>query len=446
MLRVEAKYFGVGRNRSFIDNMAAAGLLLFSFFSFLGTAGANLGLALIVLSFIARIRIIWPELIRSRVFIWAVVSFLYLVAHTAVTVLYSPEFSETHIAEALKWGRLGIFICIAWWLSENPQLIQQVLILALAGFVIGTLSSIDWTNLESALYGTRSGFHMKLTKYGVISGVAILGLFVFVMEALKTSHKTRSDYIKIVILMSVLAMIVQANITAQARSAWLSLLIALPAVLVLGVVIRTGSRPRSSTDIKALIIIFICIAPVLAINSSGIVKRITKEKVALTEVFSTERVKLPDTSFTVRAAVYQYGLEKWLEKPFFGWGAYSTGRFIRKIDEMTKEAQATSTREDSEYVQLGHFHNTYLEILIRFGVVGLIIILCTVYCIVISLWRAFKAGRIEKEYILFCFGSLLLLAVWSLFDFRITRYDGRFLWYLISGLSLSYSFYKTKST
>ena len=74
-----------------------------------------------------------------------------------------------------------------------------------------------------------------------------------------------------------------------------------------------------------------------------------------------------------RMAVYQAGWEMFLEKPLAGWGA---------TDMQTELSKRISDFHQEQFF----FHNTYLEIVVQYGLVGLLLYLW----IVVDL---FKLGR-----------------------------------------------------
>jgi O-antigen ligase len=78
-----------------------------------------------------------------------------------------------------------------------------------------------------------------------------------------------------------------------------------------------------------------------------------------------------------RVAVYQAGWEMFLEKPFAGWGA---------TDMQTELSKRISDFHQEQFF----FHNTYLEIVVQYGLVGLVLYLW----VVVDL---FKLGRSRKR-------------------------------------------------
>ena len=78
-----------------------------------------------------------------------------------------------------------------------------------------------------------------------------------------------------------------------------------------------------------------------------------------------------------RMAIYQAGWEMFLEKPLAGWGA---------ADMQTELSKRISDFHQEQFF----FHNTYLELVVQYGLVGLLLYLW----IVVDL---FKLGRMQNR-------------------------------------------------
>lgn len=88
-----------------------------------------------------------------------------------------------------------------------------------------------------------------------------------------------------------------------------------------------------------------------------------------------------------RMAIYQAGWEMFLQKPFTGWGA---------ADMQTELSKRISDFHQDQFF----FHNTYLEILVQYGLVGLLLYLW----VIIDL---FKLGRKQNRATLHRYSSFL---------------------------------------
>ena len=87
---------------------------------------------------------------------------------------------------------------------------------------------------------------------------------------------------------------------------------------------------------------------------------------------------------------------------------------------------------------MDHLHNSYLEILLRFGIIGALLLTVAALLLINAVVRAHRAGLIPRDYFLFLLGSFGLVAIWSLFDFRALHADWRAYWLLLAGAAYTF--------
>lgn len=106
---------------------------------------------------------------------------------------------------------------------------------------------------------------------------------------------------------------------------------------------------------------------------------------------------LPNSSWGLRAQFWMVGA-KWIgERPFAGWG-YRAGRYV-----LQQESQVH--KQFRHYRQL---HNSYLEMTVRYGVGGLLIILSLFVWVLYRSHQAYKRGSMSEELKNFTFTSIVL--------------------------------------
>jgi len=82
-------------------------------------------------------------------------------------------------------------------------------------------------------------------------------------------------------------------------------------------------------------------------------------------------------------------------------------------------------------------HSTYLEILNRFGIVGMFFFIAGAWLFLRSLNKAYVTRRIPPDLLLFFLGTLAIVVVWCAGNFRMPTY---FRCYCILFGSMAYSF------
>lgn len=102
-----------------------------------------------------------------------------------------------------------------------------------------------------------------------------------------------------------------------------------------------------------------------------------------------------DGTLTGRTILWQWGLDVFEEKPFFGWGYYGYhGSDIALTD-------ARSFREFYTY-SVPHFHNTYIQALVDGGIISILMLMWMFYC---SLKHYSRRSKIDRRWV----GMLILI-------------------------------------
>jgi O-antigen ligase len=84
-------------------------------------------------------------------------------------------------------------------------------------------------------------------------------------------------------------------------------------------------------------------------------------------------------------------------------------------------------------VPYDHLHNSYLELLVRFGLVGAALAAVLLGLLFRATWRAWRQGVLPEDHALWLVGTLAFTAVWCLTDFRSQHHDWRYFWLLLAG-------------
>ncbi|MEJ2426252.1 MAG: O-antigen ligase family protein [Candidatus Thiodiazotropha sp.] len=169
---------------------------------------------------------------------------------------------------------------------------------------------------------------------------------------------------------------------------------------------------------------------ILAFNWNTITARVTSEQKELGIVVSQGLEKAPLSSSTYRLHLWQFGLEKWLQRPFTGWGPGTTHALV--------EADNNPGLRDERGVSFDHLHNAYLEVVFQLGLIGIVLIALVCGLMIAKLMEAYRRKRVSLYFIAFLFGNFALISVYSLTDFRHLHWNWRFYWLIIAGITFAY--------
>lgn len=410
----------------------------FGFFAWLSTAGANFALVVLLLAFIL-CRPVWPVCRRDPL-IWLLIVFAaYVVLRTGFAIKEFPETRHLQIKDASNWLKLLAFWPVAWWLKGDLKRINLVLVLSVSGLMLGMLMKADWPSLVHMKVMARTGFKLKIIFSGLIAGTVILGLLLFAPRIWASDDRMAARLTPSALWLTGLYLATYMLLTSLSRGAWLA------AVLVISIAVFS----RFASSVKTARISFGKMIPVAllalavagglaVLNLEKIESRLRAENEEAAVLLQGKHEQLPHTSLGFRFHVQLLGLDKWLERPFFGWGTGSTEYLIAHSG--SAQLLHPSSRGGVEWMD--HLHNTYLEILLRFGIFGALLLTMGALLLMSAVFRAYRTGAMSRDYFLFVLGSFGLVAIWSLFDFRALHADWRAYWVLLAGIAYTFDLHR----
>lgn len=422
-----------GRFAKIFDYTGLAAALSFAFCAWLSVSGANITLALLALAFFLNFPA-WPAYRRETMF-WLFVAFaLYLLIFGCAATAEFPETSRLQYKDASNWLKLFAFLPLAWWLKGDPRRLEWVWMSAVAGLIIGMLMHVDWQLLSTLALPKRTGFKLKIIFSGLVASTLLLGFLIFASRFLSAS--ARWVWGKRMVWITLLYLAVYMLLSTFSRGAWLAAAIVIPGMVLLRYK-TMGLSQIHKAWLPALAVVVV-LAVTVGMNAGKIEKRVLAEADVITSIVEGHQEALPVTSIAFRFHVQIYGVHKWLERPLLGWGPGSTEYLLAHSNAPSLLHPQLKGGVD----WMDHLHNTYLEILLRFGVLGGAFIGTIVFLIGRGLVRAYRTGRAPREHVLFMAGAFGLLAIWSLFDFRALHADWRAYWVLLAGSAYSYALHK----
>ena len=346
---------------------------------------------------------------------------------------------------AFSWAQLAVMVPIAYALRGDERLILRLLLLALIGLVLGTFWRLDWTLLMAdteAFLRSRPGFGFPALGYALYAGTALIGLL-----ALRQRCWYRADgrlrWWAVPLWLVAVALLAEGVVLTQARGSWLGLML----VGLLGAGLWIGAHWRAQRRglvrrIPRLPLLAVALGLLLLIglNAGEIRDRLDEEQEVAEQLLRGEVPADQITSITLRWHAQRFGLERWLQRPWFGWGP---GASHGLMAESIAESAAANGRIGGTGLWhpldgvLKHLHNSYLELLTQLGLVGFGLWMTIGLMLLWTLYDAIRRRRLSTDLGLFLILALLYLSLWSLFNFRMVHQDFRGYWALLAGVALS---------
>jgi O-antigen ligase len=331
----------------------------------------------------------WPEVITTLLFLYPLITQWRFFKHQAMLIFWALAIAAPFIffginylidAEtAVKYAdfeqlpRIYLFIPIAWWLGGNRRTIGLFLAMALGGFFFACLRDPNLATTAKAIFnGNRVNFGILNSQHvALFFSLGLIGCISYLPNALKAKHLLHK-YGYSTVIISAAAVCTVGVLATQTRAAFLALIIAFAVAPVL-LVIRRIRPKKTKLKIKALwsIVIVVMIGSIPIALRDNITNRDLSESGTLKAIVGGDWQNIPYTSIGVRANSWLEALEWIAEKPLIGYGAKVRTDVIQQ-----------STRHPAWVKEkYAHLHNSYIEITLAFGLLGLILsVTPLVYC------------------------------------------------------------------
>lgn len=413
------------------DKIALVAMFAFSFAAFLATGLANLSLLIVLLSGSVYLYQDGLRIPRDPQLLLVLAVLIYLPL-CALLAPHQPGLNAAeHWHKTLHWLILCSFpllgLCILR-AGVNPLLL---LLASAAGLWLDAvyMSVIEWDKLLHSLSPNTGGYDFGRPQIasGLYFATSIFGLLIF-FPRLQQSVDSRHRLLLIPAWLILLGLLSFALIMTTSRAAWLSLLLVLAAAGVFASVHYLRRHGLRALPRSILIPALLCTLVVVTVGVRHypiLHKRITVEQDVIASLFTRDWDTLPYTSVGIRAHMLLSGWDKWRQRPFTGWGPAETKQMMRNL-------------ENEELRPFAHFHNQYLEILVRLGLTGFLLFMAILLLFMLRLWRTYRSGRLAADITIFLLGTWSMSLLWGMTSSRWTHSDWMFYWVLLAGISWYY--------
>ena len=371
-----------------------------------------------VMALLALVLILWKvKPLRTSMVFWCLLGVLIAQLFSWGAGYYHHPYWLPDNPELDRLGKWFLFVGIAFWLGGIRKHAWTVLLVSLVGFIAACFlfdGSIDqWLR---GVQGERINLDIRNAQHtAMFFGVAVIGLLCFSRSFLSHGRVSVLATLLWVLLFTVCLLGV---FVTQTRAVWLSLTVtAFLATLVILLITFKGSVSRSikRQGVVALLCILALLGTAGAVFKDTLVKRLSAENSVMENAWQGNWEEVPYSSVGNRLHTWRAGLEWFAERPIVGWGGEGRGLVIDHTDWLPQSVK-------EEY---GHLHNTLLDFVVSYGLLGLSVIIVLVIWTGLGSWKAWREGVMPTE--VFAFG-------WAFF-----------VYYFIVSLFESYSFFWTGS-
>ncbi|MDN3554971.1 O-antigen ligase family protein [Halomonas maura] len=380
--------------------------------------GEPAGTLMAVLGLFAVLR--WGQGIRNGGALWL------LLAVVAVQLiswgggyLHHPEW-VTDTPQLDRLAKWFLFIGLAWWLGGS----SRATLLAWGLALLGLMAAVFWPegSLEQwrlGLEGTRAEFAIRNSQHdAMLFGTGLLGLVCFAARCWRERGAPTWGW-RVAWSLALVVCLVGIGIT-QTRAVWLALFVVMPLLAVLS---WWGWRRPSRKAWWGFAAVFLLILLGAMAFHEPVAERLANENRILAQAMEGDWKSIPYSSIGNRLLTWRASLEWIAERPLIGWGEEGRSLVIDHTEWLPEKTQEL----------YGHLHNTFLEILVSYGLLGLSVVLALIAWIGLGTWQAWRAGVMPGDIALFGAGFFVFYAIVSQFESYGSFWTGVYVQNLVAG-------------
>lgn len=371
--------------------------------------------ALYTLPFFYALAVNFGWLKRDRIIQLFGLAILLPIVFYGINYLRDPVLAAEH--EGLdNLAKLFFFVPIAWWLGGNLRTIGWFLTIAFAGLVTASLLDPSLgSTLKALISGQRVDFNILNAQHvGLYYSLALIGLLSYLPTLIKRPYTT-VGIVRAVLAIAAIGLCILVIIGTQTRAAWLAL--ALCAVLwVLSTAYRALKAGKAKQLIAPLLILTVLSTLFGIALKEPIANRVSTENTTLAAIIEGDWNNIPYSSIGIRINTWIEALPWIAERPIIGWGGD-----VRKTVIDSSERLPDNIKQ-----QYGHFHNSYIEFTLSYGLVGLIVLLTLLYTLLKQTRGSGKPSAANQSLAidLFAWYSIILLAIMNVFESYLFFWSG----------------------
>lgn len=386
-------------------------------------AGETAGTLMALMGLIAALT--WGRGIRSSAPFWLLLGAIAVQLISWVAGYFHHPDWMTDTPQLDRLAKWFLFIGVAWWLGGSTRLTFWVWSLGVAGFLAALwLADGGLATWMRGLAGGRVDFGIRNAQHtAMFFGAALLGLICFAHRCLaggKLEWLRRASW-----LLAIAMCLIGIGIT-QTRAVWLAMLLTLLIVAAaLALYLFAG---RSKALFKKTVGIGVA-AMFLAVVAAGwafkgpVEKRLEHENAIIVQAMEGDWKEIPYSSIGNRLLSWRASFDWIAERPLVGWGEEGRGLVIDHTEWLPPQTQ-------NNY---GHLHNTLLELLVSYGVLGLLVMAALVAWVGLGTWKAWRGGFIQSDMALLGVAYFVFYGIVNQFESYSFFWTGTYLQALVLG-------------
>lgn len=402
------------------DHKEKAGLLgvaLFGFLAFQGHAGAKFGLIWLFVAIIPCWRGFFSYIRRDPLFHIAWVLVLYMAIRAWFAGQAVPDTGWRQLEAVIDLGVVGLAtVVLAWWLRGDPKRVTLMVVLAIAGLCIESVfDDFRLVDVDAALSGARRGLLGSALARGLVAAMGLLVLITTLPAALRAAaRRSTAAMVAVAAAVMVAAVILGiVQVITQSRAVIGLFALLAPLVILFQVFRSVGDRKHMKVTVATATMLAMILGGVLVLVGPRLVEKMDRElELVLPYLPADDLSVMPPSSLGWRVQLADLGLRIGSDRPWVGWGTGTSA-----IDDLARQY------DGGHLVRWHHLHNSLLEVWVRLGVIGIALYSLMIVILLRSLVTGARSGRAPPEVTISFTAGAVLLAGYSLIEFRMLAWD-----------------------
>ncbi|MFW6341437.1 MAG: O-antigen ligase family protein [Halothiobacillaceae bacterium] len=301
-------------------------------------------------------------------------------------------------------ARHFLFVFLALWLGGQLRNTLTFLGLALFGILaIPWAHGGGWPELLTGLGGARVYFDLQNWQHpGMLFGAGLLGWVVLSRRLIGAGPRR---VVRLVGWIAVAGALLVGILVNQTRAVFLALGVVVLLAGMAWLVTRWRVRDRGTRGaggwLPVALVTGVILLGALGMERAGLLEPVAerfKAEMHVVSIVAEGRMdEVPINSIGARILSWQAAWSWFVERPILGWGANGGTIVMQNSPETTHEVFRT----------FGHLHSSYVEMAIRYGLLGVSLYLVLAFWVGWRTWVAWRAGTMPGDF--FAFFSLFFV-------------------------------------
>lgn len=338
-----------------------------------------------------------------------------------------PEWAET-APKIDRLTRLFLFIPIAWALMGSTRNTLVIWASAALGVLLIPWTSGDgWSEIARGFSGGRISFNLTNAQHtAAVYGVVFIGLLAFMPRITGLGQPKKISYGRTGLWVLALMGSIFGIVVTQTRAIWLAVLIVLligSGVLVFWMLSRLPTKKFVLLVATLLGATVFLILVITSLFGDTLGSRVGRESEVLEQLLAGNFAHIPFTSIGVRVNTWIAALEFIQQRPVMGWGGNGAQLAI----------EHSLWLDDNIRLRFSHLHNSYLEVQVRYGLVGTFFFLGLMLWIAKSTHRTWRNGVLPTDMYIFAWAFFIFWMIINFFEAFMFYKTGVYVFGLVTG-------------